>query len=52
MLTNFIVVTILQYIHVLNHDTVHLKLTYMSISSQESWGRNTQKNKRKRKNIH
>lgn len=37
-LTIFIVVIILQYVHVSNHHTAHLKLTcYMLTISQQSW---------------
>lgn len=39
VLTNLAVVIILQYIHISNHDVLHLKHTqyYMSTISQESW---------------
>lgn len=40
MLTNFIVVIILQYIHMPNHHVIYLKLTqlYISLISQVIWG--------------
>ena len=43
VLTNLIVVIIWQYIHVLNHHVVHLKLAcYMSIVSQYKAGKKMQ----------
>lgn len=41
VLANLIVIIIPQYIHVLNHHIVHLRLrqSYMSIKYQYSWGK-------------
>lgn len=54
MLTNLIVVIIVQHIHISNHSMVHCKLTrcYMSIIVQKSWKKiNTMKFKRRKKNL-
>lgn len=44
VLTNLIVVIILQYMYVLKHHIVHLKLNtcYMPITSQSRWGKRFQ----------